>query len=48
MVASNLVLLQGVLSRATERRTLPSGDELVQYEVTTRDSDGRADSVPVV
>jgi single-strand DNA-binding protein len=48
VVASNLVLLQGVLSRASERRTLPSGDELVQYEVTTRDADGRADSVPVV
>jgi single-strand DNA-binding protein len=48
MVASNLVLLQGTLSRASERRTLPSGDELVQYEVTTRDADGRADSVPVV
>ena len=48
MVASNLVLLQGTLSRASERRTLPSGDELVQYEVTTRDGAGRADSVPVV
>ena len=48
MVASNLVLLQGTLSRASERRTLPSGDQLVQYEVTTRDADGRADSVPVV
>jgi single-strand DNA-binding protein len=48
MDASNLVLLQGTLSRASERRTLPSGDQLVQYEVTTRDGDGRADSVPVV
>lgn len=48
MDASNLVLLQGTLSRASERRTLPSGDQLVQYEVTTRDADGRADTVPVV
>jgi single-strand DNA-binding protein len=48
MVASNLVLLQGTLSRPSERRTLPSGDEVVQYEVTTRDAAGRADSVPVV
>ena len=48
MVASNLVLLHGTLSRASERRTLPSGDELVQYEITTRDGDGPADSVPVV
>jgi single-strand DNA-binding protein len=43
----NVVILNGVLSRAAERRTLPSGDTLVAYEVTTRDEDGRADSVPV-
>ena len=48
MDASNLVVVQGTLSRRSERRTLPSGDELVQYEVTTRDEAGRADSVPVV
>jgi len=48
MVASNLVFLQGTLSRASERRTLPSGDEVLHCEVTTRDAHGRADSVPVV
>lgn len=44
----NVVVLHGTLSRPAERRTLPSGDELVAYEVTTRDLDGRADTVPVV
>jgi single-strand DNA-binding protein len=48
MDASNLVVLQGALSRASERRTLPSGDQWVHYEVTTRDAEGRADNVAVV
>ena len=43
----NVVILNGVLSRAAEARVLPSGDRLVDYEVTTRDEEGRADSVPV-
>jgi single-strand DNA-binding protein len=43
----NVVILYGVLSRPAELRVLPSGDALVNYEVTTRDDDGRADTVPV-
>jgi single-strand DNA-binding protein len=43
----NVVILNGVLSRPAERRVLPSGDTLVAYELTTRDEEGRALSVPV-
>jgi single-strand DNA-binding protein len=42
----NLVVLRGVLSRDSVTRTLPSGDELIAYEVTTRDGSG-ASTVPV-
>ena len=45
---TNVVVLQGTLSRPAARRVLPSGDEVVAYEVTTRDVQGRADTVPVV
>lgn len=44
----NIVVLQGHLSRPPDRRPLPSGDELVAYEVTVPRSDGPAESVPVV
>lgn len=44
----NVVILRGTLSRPPKVRTLPSGDELAAFEVTTRDGDGPADSVPVV
>jgi single-strand DNA-binding protein len=44
----NLVVLIGTLSRAPEERLLPSGDRLVQYEVTTRRAAEPAASVPVV
>ena len=44
----NIVLLRGTLSSDPRCTTLPSGDELWSYEVTTRDADGRAESVPVV
>jgi single-strand DNA-binding protein len=43
----NVVLVQGILSRAAQRRELPSGSTVVAYEVTTRDRDGRASTVPV-
>ncbi len=43
----NIVVLQGKLTRAPEERTLPSGDRLVTYEVTTRLGDGEAASAPV-
>lgn len=44
----NVVLLQGSLSSAPVARVLPSGDQLVAYEVTTRGDAATADSVPVV
>jgi single-strand DNA-binding protein len=43
----NLVILTGALSRPPEARTLPSGDTLVAYEVTSRSADGAARTVPV-
>jgi len=44
----NIVVLRGHLSRPPERRQLPSGAELVTYEVTVEREGGRAESVPVV
>ncbi|MFM8848030.1 MAG: hypothetical protein ACKOHN_08275 [Actinomycetota bacterium] len=46
--ANNLVLVRGALSSAPVRRTLPNGSDIVQIEVTTRDTDGVARSVPVI
>ncbi len=43
----NLVLLEGVLSRPSAVRELPSGSLLCTLEVTTRDPEGVAASVPV-
>ena len=43
----NVVVVWGVLSRAPERRVLPSGDEAVSFDVTVRSVDGPAESVPV-
>jgi len=43
----NTVILRGRLSRPPTVRTLPSGDELVALEVTTRSAEGPAASVPV-
>lgn len=44
----NVVVLQGSLSSAPVARDLPSGDQLVAYEVTTRGDVAIAESVPVV
>jgi single-strand DNA-binding protein len=44
----NLVVLRGVLSSNPAPRTLPSGDLLTSYEVTIRDAERPAESVPVV
>lgn len=44
----NIVVLAGELSSAPQVRELPSGDSLVTYEVTTRNIDNKAESVPVV
>jgi single-strand DNA-binding protein len=43
----NIAIVRGVLSSAPECRTLPSGSELAQLQVTTRPDDGAAVSVPV-
>ncbi len=44
----NVVILAGTLSRAATRRALPSGDTVVEYELTTRLPDGSAATVNVV
>jgi len=44
----NVVALRGVLSRPAEERVLPSGDRLLNLEVTIRPAEGQAEGVPVV
>jgi single-strand DNA-binding protein len=44
----NVVVVRGRLSRPPERRTLPSGEWLVAYEVTVDRPGEKAESVPVV
>lgn len=44
----NLTVVTGHLSRPPERRVLPSGAELVSYDLTVEGPDGRAEAVPVV
>lgn len=43
----NIVVLRGTLSSDAVQRSLPSGDWFVTYEVTTRDAENGARSVPV-
>lgn len=43
---TNVVVLVGELSSAPRRRQLPSGDDLVEFDITTRGQSGTA-SVPV-
>ena len=43
----NLAVVRGRLSSEPNRRELPSGDVVVQYEVTVRSDTGPAESVPV-
>ena len=43
----NVVVVRGSLSSVPTERVLPSGDRLVQLEVTARVGDGEALSVPV-
>lgn len=45
---TNVAVLIGRLARPAEPRDLPSGDRLVQYEVTIPSETGRAEGVPVV
>jgi single-strand DNA-binding protein len=46
-VGINLTIVRGTLSRPPTERQLPSGDQLVTFEVTVRHDEGPADSVPV-
>ena len=45
---TNLVVLRGALRRDPEYRTLPSGDELLSFDLTIREDDLPAETVPVV
>ncbi|HVL28291.1 MAG TPA: single-stranded DNA-binding protein [Acidimicrobiales bacterium] len=45
---TNVVVLVGRLARPAQLRHLPSGDFLVEYQVTVPRTGQRADSVPVV
>ena len=47
MSANNLVVLRGRLASEPKPRQLPSGDQLINLEITT-DVDGSGVSVPVV
>ena len=44
----NVAVAVGRLARPPQQRELPSGDQLVSYEVTVRQDGERAESVPVV
>ena len=43
----NLSVVTGHLSRPPEHRTLPSGEELVSYDLSVPGADQRTESVPV-
>ncbi len=43
----NITVVTGHLSRPPERRTLPSGEEVVSYDLRVVGADDRAESVPV-
>ena len=43
----NLSVATGHLSRPPERRTLPSGEELVSYDLSVAGPGGRVETVPV-
>jgi len=45
---TNVAVLIGRLARPAEPKDLPSGDRLVQYEVTIPSETGRAEPVPAV
>jgi len=45
---SNLVVLRGLIRRDPEYRVLPSGEELLALDLTVRDGELPAESVPVV
>ena len=44
---TNVVVLRGVIRRDPEYRSLPSGDELLSFDLTVREDELPAESVPV-
>ena len=44
----NVVVLQGSLSREPQARQMPSGGEVIEYEVRVRLDERRSETVPVV
>lgn len=44
----NITVVTGHLSRPPARRALPSGDEIVSFDVTVEGPEARAEAVPVV
>lgn len=44
----NVAVLRGTLSKSPELRELPSGDQVANFEITTRAEGERAESAPVV
>ena len=47
-VGWNLAVVRGFVRRSPEFRVLPSGDELLSFDLTVRDGDLPAETVPVV
>ena len=45
---TNLVVLRGVIRRDPEYRVLPSGDELLSFDLTIRDGELPTETAPVV
>lgn len=47
-IGANIAILRGLIRRDPDSRVLPSGDEVLSLELSVRDSDRAADTVPVV
>ena len=47
-IGANIAILRGVIRREPDARVLPSGDEVLSIELSVRDVDRPADTVPVV
>ena len=45
---ANIAILRGLIRRDPDSRVLPSGDEVLSVELSVRDGDRAADTVPVV
>lgn len=45
---ANIAILRGLIRREPDARVLPSGDEVLSIELSVRDGDRSADTVPVI